>query len=77
MDMSYANFGDSYQGQQPAEDGGAPGTTPAQPQHQQIGQHPDPSQGGSFPPHDLAAQGAPGSAQPEQGGENDPKTTLW
>ncbi|KAG9645157.1 RNA-binding domain-containing protein, partial [Aureobasidium melanogenum] len=68
--MSFQQFGDSFQGQQP-EESGAPA---AQPQQPPMGQ-PIESQQGQFPP---TPSGAPGSAPgpgSQSGGE--PKTTLW
>lgn len=68
--MSFQQFGDSFQGQQP-EEAGAPA---AQPQQPPMGQ-PIESQQGQFPP---TPSGAPGSAPgpgSQSGGE--PKTTLW
>ncbi|GAB7356062.1 hypothetical protein MBLNU459_g6679t1 [Dothideomycetes sp. NU459] len=70
--MSFQNFGDSFQGQQNPEEGGAPGAAGAQPQQPQMGQPMD-AQPGQF---QGTPGGAPGSAPPQQQG-GDAKTTLW
>ncbi|KAF2150823.1 RNA-binding domain-containing protein [Myriangium duriaei CBS 260.36] len=73
--MSFPNYGDSFQGQQPTEgNNGAPGGQGAEGQQPQLGQSMD-AQGGQFPPGGNG--GAPGttpSAPPTEGGA---KTTLW
>jgi len=72
--MSFQNYGDSFQGQQPSEEGGAPGNGAPQPQQTPMGQQMD-NGSGQFPPQ--AGQGAPGTAGPPSQGSGDAKTTLW
>ena len=69
--MSFQNY-DSFQGQQPTEEGNAPGAGGAQQQQPQMGQ-PIESAAGQFQGQNM---GAPGSAGADQQG-GDSKTTLW
>lgn len=68
--MSFSNY-DNFQGQPPAEDGGAPGAAGSQSQTSQMQQSMEGS--GQF---QGAAPGAPGGPGVDQQG-NDSKTTLW
>lgn len=70
--MSFQNFGDSFQGQQPSDESGAPGSAGAQPQQPPMGQ-PMEGQQTQFQGAPAGAPGAPGSAQ----STGDAKTTLW
>ncbi|OCK95299.1 mRNA binding post-transcriptional regulator [Cenococcum geophilum 1.58] len=69
--MSFQNY-DSFQGQQPTEEGNAPGAGGAQQQQPQMGQ-PIESAAGQFQGQNM---GVPGSAGADQQG-GDSKTTLW
>lgn len=71
INMSFQQFGDSFQGQQPSDEA-APGSAGAQPQQPPMGQPMD-GQQGQFPGAPQGAAGAPSSAQPS----GDAKTTLW
>jgi hypothetical protein len=66
--MSFQNY-DSYPGQQPADEGGAPGAGVPQPQQPPMGQPID----NGAPQFQGPPAGGPGSDQ--QGAET--KTTLW
>lgn len=80
--MSFPSYGEPFQGQQPTEDGGAPGTAPSQqpqqppmsqPMGQQMGQpmgQQMESMQGQFPQGGDSEQGQAGPG-------TDPKTTLW
>jgi len=70
--MSFQNYGDSFQGQQPgAEEAGGPGSAGAQPQ-QQMGQPMDQS-----PNQFQGGNGGPAAGAPPAQQSGDSKTTLW
>ncbi|KAG8624822.1 hypothetical protein KVT40_007889 [Elsinoe batatas] len=72
--MSFQNYGDAFQGQQPPEaNNGAPGTQGAEAQQPPLGQQIDPS-AGQFPPGGNGAPGGSPSGPPTDVGA---KTTLW
>lgn len=75
--MSFQNYGDSFQGQQPTEEAGAPGSAGAQqPQQPPMGQPMEEHQGQFQGEFQGGNGGAPGNGgPPQQGGEA--KTTLW
>jgi len=87
--MSFQNYGEPFQGQQPTEDGGAPGTAPPQPQQPPMGQQmgqPMGQQMGQQMGQPMGQQMDSMSGQFPQGGDSDqgqagpgtdPKTTLW
>jgi len=72
--MSFQNYGDSFQGQQPNEEGGAPGTAGAQQQQPPMGQ-PMETPTGQFPQGGNGS--APGASPSAQAPGGDSKTTLW
>ena len=77
--MSFQNYGDSFQGQQPSEEAGGPGAAGVQQQQQQqqqqppMGQSMDTSPGGQF----QGGNGGGPGASPGGQGSGDSKTTLW
>ncbi|KAL1302826.1 hypothetical protein AAFC00_003161 [Neodothiora populina] len=70
--MSFQQFGESFQAQQPNDESVAPGPAGAQPQQPPMGQPLD-GQQGQFQGAPAGAPGAPASAQ----SSGDAKTTLW
>lgn len=75
--MSYQTY-ETYQGQPPTEETGAPGAAAGQPQQPQMGQ-PMESNGGQFQPPNAGPPSGPPGAGPNPGDQpgGDSKTTLW
>lgn len=76
--MSFPNYGDSFQGQQPSEEGGQ-GAAGAQPQQPPMGQPMETSADGQFQGGQFQGGngGAPGTSPTGGPPSGDSKTTLW